>query len=296
MAAVGIKKVREILAARPDRHNTSLADRRAAMDAMGGRGKLPPNVDLKVMELGGIGCECIATKGVTQTNSILYVHGGAYVAGSPRSHRGLGIVLSEEVGAPVFMLDYGLAPECPFPAAVLDVVSAYREMRQRPDEFGAIALVGDSAGGGALISALTVLRDAGDPLPSAVACISPWLDLSCSFDSYTRLADTDPFLSKSGLLQDASLYLAGADPKNPLASPVYADLTGLPPMLIQVGSEEVLIDEINTFVDAGKLAGCHITLQVWPDMIHVFHAFRALLPDAVAATSQLAEFINSKFE
>jgi len=301
MTASGIEKVRGILGSRPDRHNISLLERRATMDAMGEQIKLPADVTLQTLKLGGVNCEALSLMEEPLSNeplarSILYVHGGAFVAGSPKSHRGLGIALCKEVKARVLMLDYSLAPENPFPAAITDVVSAYREMRACPDEFGSIAMVGDSAGAGALISALIVLRNDGDRLPEAVACISPWLDLSCSFDSYTRLADSDPFLSKEGLAQDAACYLAGADSKNPLASPVFADPKGLPAMLIQLGSEEVLIDEIVEFSENAKRAGCDVTLEVWPEMIHVFHAFSALLPDGLAATKRLGEYISNKLQ
>ncbi len=297
MTAIGIDKVREILRARPDRHNMTLAARRAAMDAMGSQATLPPGITLVTMKLGGVNCELLSPKqeslqGEPVAGSILYIHGGAFVAGSPKSHRGLGIALCDGVNAKVLMLDYALAPESPFPAAILDVVSAYREMRTRPDEFGSIAMVGDSAGAGALISALTILRDEGDKLPEVVACISPWLDLSCSSDSYQRLVSRDPFLSKEGLEQDAACYLAGENSKSPLASPIYADPKGLPTMLIQVGSEEILIDEIIEFSEKARCAGCDLTLEIWPEMIHVFHAFSALLPDGLRATKHLARFIS----
>ncbi|MBL4682590.1 MAG: alpha/beta hydrolase [Pseudomonadales bacterium] len=297
MTAIGIKKVRKILGSRPDRHQISLANRRAAMDAMGSQAELPSDIVLQTLELGGVKCEILSLKkdpllDEPFTRSILYVHGGAFVAGSPKSHRGLGIAFCREVKAKVIMLDYRLAPENPFPAAITDVISAYREMRSSPDKFGPIAMVGDSAGAGALISALMVLRDKGDKLPEVAACISPWLDLSCSFDSYTRLADSDPFLSKEGLEQDAASFLGGTDPKNPLASPIFADPKGLPTMLIQVGSEEILIDEIVEFTENVTRAGGNITLEIWPEMIHVFHGFSALLPDGVKATKRLGQFIS----
>ncbi len=290
----GIEKVRAMLAGRPDRHSISLLDRRSAMDAMGAGAELPSNMELFESSVGGVACECIVPVQTQAVRSVLYVHGGAYVAGSPRSHRMLGISLCEKVNARVVMLDYRLAPENPFPAAVLDIVSAYRDMRSRTGEFGAIAIVGDSAGAGALISAMMMLRDAGDLLPEVAACISPWLDLSCSSGSYSRLAGEDPFLSRAGLLQDAESYLAGSDPKNPLASPLFGNPGSLPPMLIQTGSEEVLIDEITAFTQAAERAGCDITLEVWPEMIHVFHAFSALLPDARLAMDKLAAFISTR--
>lgn len=288
----GMEKVRALLAARPDRHSIPLAERRAAMDEMGG-GALPAHVEVQEIRLGGVRCERINASPAA-AGSVLYVHGGAYVAGSPRSHRGLGVALARATGAGVFLLDYGLAPERPFPAAVLDVAAACREMSGNPGAFGPFALAGDSAGAGALISALTLLRDSCEPLPRAAACISPWLDLSCSFDSYKRLADADPFLTERGLLQDAATYLAGADAKNPLASPVFADPAGLPPLFIQAGSDEVLLDEIRAFTEAAKAAGCEVTLQVWSGMIHVFHAFRSLLPEAELATRELADFLSGK--
>ncbi len=295
MAGAGIAKVREILARRPDRHRQSLAERRAALDAMGGDPEVPDTLQVRPLLLAGRRCELIVPRRPAP-GCILYVHGGAYVAGSPRSHRGLGLALGRETGVRVVMLRYRLAPEHRFPCAVLDVAAACRALHGRRDLGGPVVLAGDSAGGGALIAALTLLRDAQHPLPCAAACISPWLDLSCSSDSYSRLAASDPFLSRRGLLQDAAAYLGGTDPKHPLASPINADVSGLPPMLIQAGSEEVLIDEIRAFAHAASQAGNHLSLEVWPDMIHVFHAFRSLLPEAVEATARLGTFLKERID
>jgi acetyl esterase/lipase len=191
------------------------------------------------------------------------------------------------------LLDYRLAPEHPFPAAVDDAVAAFRELVAGGVDPAAIALAGDSAGGGLVLATLLALREAGDPLPAVGVCLSPWVDLAQTGDSYERLADVDPMISRDSLKVMADAYLAGADPTTPLASPQYGDLRGLPPLLIEVGERESLLDEGVAVAERARDAGVDVTLRRWPEMIHVFQLFPAdLVPEAAESVSGVAAFLT----
>ena len=185
-----------------------------------------------------------ARRTVTADAAVLYLHGGGYCIGSLGSHRGLGGRLAMAAGCPVVTLDYRLAPEHPFPAAVDDATDAYRDLLATGLAPSRIAIAGDSAGGGLTVATLLALRSAGTPLPAAALCLSPWADLTQSSPAYDRLGDLDPMVSKSGLDLMAGSYLGGVDPRTELASPLFAEhLGGLPPMRIEVGEHEVLLDD-----------------------------------------------------
>ena len=173
----------------------------------------------------------------------LYLHGGGYVIGSPKTHRELARRLSTETGGSILVVDYRLAPENPFPAAVEDAVSAYCWLLETGREPEALSIAGDSAGGGLAVATLVSLKDQGIPLPSCGVCISPWVDLEVIGESMSTRAHLDPMIQRDGLVTMGQTYLNGADPRSPLAAPMYADLSGLPPLLIQVGTRETLYDD-----------------------------------------------------
>jgi acetyl esterase/lipase len=226
--------------------------------------------------------------------TILYLHGGGYVLGSPLSHRDLVGAIADAAHARAFNADYRLAPEHPFPAAVEDAVAAYQGLLDSGIDPARLCIAGDSAGGGLTVAALVAIRDRKLPLPAGGICISPWADLSCSSNSMTSMAEADPMLKPDALRWMAGLYLNGQDPKAPLASPVFADLAGLPPLLIQVGTEEALYDDAVTLSRVAHEAGVDATLEVWEGMMHVWHLMAKLIPEGKQAIQAIGAFVVAK--
>ena len=196
----------------------------------------------------------------------------------------------------MLILGYRLAPEHPFPAALEDSVRAY-EWLINSEGYNPKKLIiaGDSAGGGLTIATLVKLRDQGVSLPAAAVCLSPWTDLAATGESIKTKLHEDPFISPDELIFDARLYLGKTDPKNPYASPLYANFKGLPPLCIQVGSAEIILDDSTRLAKRAKEAGVEEQLDIWEDMIHVFQAFAVLAPESIEGINKIGEFINKKF-
>jgi monoterpene epsilon-lactone hydrolase len=226
-----------------------------------------------------------------RNRSILYFHGGGYALGSSRAHAEMTSWIARAAQARVFVLDYRRAPEYRFPAALEDALLAYRWMVNSGTDPRTITVAGDSAGGGLTIALLTSLRDRGEPLPSSAACISPWVDLEMSGESIASKAALDPLLTRDGLQQFADWYLGGQDARNPLVSPLHADLHGLPPLLIQVGTSEILLDDAVRLAERARGAGVKVTLTRYEDMPHVWHVFASFLPEAREADREIGEFV-----
>ena len=241
---------------------------------------------------GGVTAEWVTAEGASDSRVVLYFHGGGYIIGSPRTHRAMLAELSQASGARVLALDYRLAPEHPFPAPVEDSVASYCWLLNEGYDPSRIAVGGDSAGGGLTVSALVQLRYLGLPLPAAGVCISPWVDMEGLGESMQTRAEVDPMVGKENLMVSAKTYLGGADPRAPLAAPLYADLRGLPPLLIQVGDAEVLLDDSTRLTGVAREAGVEVQMDVWDDMIHVWHLFAPILPEGKQAISQAGEFIK----
>lgn len=241
---------------------------------------------------GGVPAEWIAAAGAADDRVILYVHGGGYVMGSIATHRELVARLSKASGARGLALDYRLAPEHPFPAAVDDAVAAYRWLLSQNIKPNNIVVAGDSAGGGLAVATLLAIRDAKLPLPAAGVGISPWVDMEGLGESMTTRAKADPVVQKQGLLGMAQLYLGGKDAKSPLAAPLHADLTGLPPLLIQVGDAETLLDDSTRLAEKAKKAGVKVELEVWPEMPHVWHLFAPFLPEGQQAIEKVGKYVR----
>lgn len=289
-----IKAIRSLLAAFPDMTGKSIEQLRAQMQAWIGSFPLPEGVSVEAVDAGGVPAEWVKAPGARKNSVLMYLHGGGYALGSAATGRHLAAALSETAASPVLSVDYRLAPENPFPSAVEDAVAGYRWLIRQGAGPERIAICGDSAGGGLTVAALVALRDAGDPLPSAGICVSPWVDLTCSADSYRTRAGTDPLITHENIVWFANLYLGGEDPKTPLASPLFADLEGLPPLLIQVGSEEVLLDDSIGLHSRARAAGVDSTLEVWDDMIHVWHVFFQMLKEGRDAISRIGEFLEAR--
>src|SRR4051812_7782758 len=241
------------------------------------------------VDAGGVPAEWVETPGADAGRVVLYLHGGGYVMGSLVTHRKLAGDVSRASGARVLLLDYRLAPEHPSPAATNDAVQAYRWLLQEGVAASGIAIAGDSAGGGLAVSTLLALRDAGDPRPGAAVCISPWVDLTGEAASITTRAGRAPRVSRGALGGFAGWSLGGADAR--ASSPAHADLQGLPPMLIHVGDEEILLDDAVLLAERATAAGVDATLEVWPEMFHVWHVFAGRVPESTAAVERVGAFI-----
>jgi acetyl esterase/lipase len=271
-----------------------IEEQRAAMDAASVGAPPPEGISIEATELGGRPAEWLVPDGAERDAVVLYLHGGGYCSGSLNSHRDLAARIGIASGCAVVTLDYRLAPEDPFPAAVADATAAYRQLVAEGIAPDRLAVAGDSAGGGLVMALLLALRASGTQLPAAAACLSPWVDLTQSGASYRELVDRDPMLSKEDLDVLATAYLAGTDARTELASPLFADdLSGLPPLLIEVGAHEVLLDDATRLAERATAAGNDATLTVWPEMIHVFQAFPgAILPETDLSVAAIGKFVS----
>jgi len=220
---------------------------------------------------------------------VLYLHGGGYILGSPKTHRGLTGQLAKASNTMVIVPDYRLAPENPFPAALDDVENLYRALLDEGHPPTAISVAGDSAGGGLALALAIRLRDKGIPMPASLTMLSPWTDLS---NDQLYSPEKEPLLTKSWIDKAASLYCGPESRSNPLVSPVYGDLSGLPPMLIQVGSEEILLNDSVRLAEVAKAAGCDVRLDIYNSLWHVFQVHAGQLDRATDALKEVAEFIQ----
>lgn len=269
----------------------TIEERRAAAEALADLFALPDDLSVEQVSAGGVPADLVTMPGAAADRFLLYLHGGAYVAYSPRTHRELAARIGRGIGTGVLMPDYRLAPEHPHPAAVEDAVAAYRWL---VDERGVaperLFVAGDSAGGGLTMATLLRLRDGGVALPAAAVLISPWVDLAGTGTSYRARADVDPMLQPDRLSLDGQAYAGGRPLTDPLVSPLYADLAGLPRLLVQVGTEEILFDDAIRLVDAARAAGVEVELDVEEGLFHVFQAVPDA-PEAIAATDRIAAFL-----
>jgi acetyl esterase/lipase len=234
--------------------------------------------------------EWITPQGISTERVILYLHGGSFNSGSIISHRPLAANIAMACKARTLIIDYHLAPEHPFPSSLDDSLAAYQWMLANgiPPEKTAIA--GDSAGGTLTLSLLIQLRDQGKPLPALAVCLSPGTDFSIWGESWTLNKDKDFMLDQRNIRKSIDIYLCGADPRSPLVSPIYSDLHGFPPVLIQVGSDEVLLSDCTRFAEKAKQAGVPVTLEVWDGMQHVWQYTASFLPEARQAIQKIGQF------
>jgi len=237
---------------------------------------------------GGVPGEWFLPQDAVDGRVLLYLHGGGYAIGSTESHAGLIGEIAKACRARTLAINYRLAPEHPFPAAVEDAVAAYEWLLQERTEPGGLLVAGDSAGGGLVLSLLVALRDAGRPLPAGAICISPWTDLAATGESMETRGRIDPMLRPQGVRIFAHLYCGHGDLKTPLASPLYADLRGLPPLLLHVGDWEILLDDATRLAARAREAGVDVTLTVYPEMLHVWHLFHGILDEGREAIAEIA--------
>ena len=254
----------------------------------------PRGTKTTAIDAGGVPAQRVTTPASRHDRHILYLHGGGYVAGWAGLCRDLTWRLATVCRVCVLGIDYRLAPEHPFPAALEDTVAAYRWLLARGTDPKRIALVGDSAGGGLVFAALLRLRDEGVALPAAAAVVSPWTDLALTGPSWRLNAAIDAVIPVEQAPRLVDLFLAGADPRNPYASPLYGDPTGLPPTLILAGGDEVLRDDAVRMADKMQAAGCDVEIEIWPHMWHAFYLSTRGLPEAKVALARIAAFVTDR--
>ncbi len=254
--------------------------------------KLPAEVNVETVDAGGVDAEWVRWSESDGDAVLLYLHGGGYVFGGPDGHRDLAWRLAKEGNISVLVVDYRLAPEHPFPAAVDDATASYKWLLGNGYSAEKILVAGDSAGGGLSVALMLNLKNLGLPLPVAAALISPWTDLAATGESVAANAEADSMISPEALEKFADLYLGDRDPKAPLASPLYGDLTDLPPMMVVVGSIEVLLSDSERLVERINDAGGTASLSVWPGMPHVFPILAARVPEARQAVTEISDFLR----
>ncbi len=272
-----------------------VADVRAGMEAATSVvAALPAGVRVTLVEAGDVHGEWIVPSEVDADRILLYLHGGGYVAGSPRSHRALAANIAHAARARALSVDYRLSPEHPPAAAVADAVAAYRWLVAEGFAPARIAVVGDSAGGGLALRMLMALRDGGDPLPAAGVTASAWTDLALTAPSL-RTNRTRELVQTPDILRGmAALVCRDTNATSPAVSPLYADLRGLPPLLIQVGDAELLRDDSTRLAARARAAGVDVTLEVWPHMFHAWHLFADDFPEARAAIDAIGAFVRDR--
>ncbi len=291
MANPQVQQLFQMLAASPLSSPTqTLEQMRTNLDAMAHMFPPHPGVNTSPAETGGVRAEWIRPEVADRDRTILFLHGGGYMVGSIDSHRDLATRIAKAANMPALTIDYRLAPEHPAPAALDDALHAFRWLVNAGHAPASIAIVGDSAGGGLALATALALRDAGESMPGALACLSPWVDLAC--DTPSLVNSTDPLMQPGPVGLMAMAYLAGQDPRTPSISPLFADLTGLPRTLIQVGGAEGLRDDGERLAGRAREAGVDVTLEVWDDMFHAWQMFAVMLDDGQRAIERVGAFLR----
>jgi epsilon-lactone hydrolase len=274
------------------RRPTVAAARRSIRAAARWVPRPPAGTEVRAVDAGGVPGEFVATAASRRDRHVLFLHGGGYVTGSPALYRHFTWRLATAARAHVVAIDYRLAPEHPFPAALDDALAAYRWLVAGRADPRRTAVLGDSAGGGLALALLLKLRDDGLVLPAAAVALSPWTDLALTGASLSFNAKSDPMLNVADARLFAGCYLADADPRNPYASPLYGNPAGLPPTLIHVGSDEILHDDAMRTAENLRSAGCPVQIEVWPRMPHGWHLFAPVLPEARTAIERIGAFVD----
>ena len=255
---------------------------------------LPAGVTVTAAALGGVPAAQITIDGVEPCHVVLYFHGGVYVLGDAFQAAGLAAQVGRRTGARVISVDYRLAPEHPYPAAVDDALAAYRALLDAGIDPSDIALAGESAGGGLAVATLVNARDHGLPLPAAAFVMSPYADLTLAGTTMETKRAADPLLSRENLQARVGDYAAGHDPAAGLISPVFADLSGLPPLIIQAGTHEVLLDDAVRLARQAATADVAVTLDITPRVPHVFQAYYPILDEAAAALDRAGQLLSAQ--
>jgi len=295
MASPELQLVLQMLVGNPLAGERPPDEMRAGLEAMAGTFELEPDVHVEKLVVAGMPAESITSPEVSPARVVLYLHGGGYVVGSLNTHRDLVARLGRAACARAVAIEYRLAPEHPHPAAVDDAVAAYRWLLASGVTPDRIAIAGDSAGGGLTLATLVALRDLDVPLPGAGVCFSPWVDLEGTGASMDTNLD-DPLLNRASILHFARFYLGRGtiDPRTPLAAPLYAELRGLPPLLIQASRHEVLLDDSVRIAEKARAAGVACELELTDEVPHVWQIFAAILPEAREAIARAGAFLRRR--
>jgi epsilon-lactone hydrolase len=286
-----IDAVRALLSSKP--RPVGWAERRQRLDEVGSIWPVADDVKLEVAEFDGVPGEWSSVPGSDASRVLIFFHGGGYCSGSILSHRRMVTEAGRAAGVRTLAVGYRLAPEHPFPAALDDALTAWRFLRKRRIAGDHIAIGGDSAGGGLTVALINQLRDGQEELPGCAWLVSPWTDLTLSGSTLATKDAVDPIIHKAYLGELADAYLpSGMDRKDPRVSSLYADLKGLPPTLIQVGSDETLLEDATRFAAAAGAAEVPVTLEIWPHMIHAWHLWNAHLEPGRRAIANAGAFIR----
>ncbi|PYE11686.1 monoterpene epsilon-lactone hydrolase [Williamsia limnetica] len=291
MASPELSRARDLLSHLVSEPEATMEDYRRLYDEVLVQFPVPADANVEEVDAGGVPAFWVDAPGTTHEQVVVVVHGGGFCMGTAKGYQDFGYRLSQASGARALVVDYRLAPENPFPAPLDDVVTAYRWARQQ-DGVRSVALVGDSAGGGIVVGALVKLRDDGDQAPDAAVACSPLVDLAGEGASLTERAHLDPLPAAALVEAMGGAYLGGQDPKStPYASPLYADVGGLPPLRVLVGTDEGLHDDAVRLVEKVKAAGGQVDLEIGQDMVHIWPVF-GFLPEAKASTARIGAFLR----
>lgn len=272
----------------------SVDARRASAEASVSALVRPPGLRVEGVDAGGVAAEWDDLGPPPTDRVILFFHGGGYMVCSPATHRYRAARIAASAAGRALVVDYRLAPEHMFPAAVDDAVAAYRWLLASGAPAETIAVAGDSAGAGLSMAMLLAAREAGVVLPAAAVLLSPLVDFACTGESHRTRRAQDPFAHVDDFDEFRRAYLGETDPRHPLASPLYGDLANLPPLLIQVGTDEVLLDDARRLAERAAAAGTDVTLEEWPGMFHTWHGYHDQMPEADAAISRIGDWLDGR--
>ena len=292
MPSKELEAVIDLLTSRQQGSKLTIQDARAGKTIFMRNIGCDTQVDVTSVDANSVPAEWVAAPNANDNSAVLFLHGGAYISGSIESNRELAARISKSTRSRVLNIEYRLAPENPFLAAIEDATDAYRWVLDQGIDPAQIAIAGASAGGGLTVAALVSFRDSGSPMPACAVCISPWVDLECIGETMTSKAGVDPMIQRDGLVGIANIYLNGPDPRTPLAAPLHVDLTGLPPTLVLVGTWETLLSDSTRLVEKAESAGVDVTLEQWDEMIHVWPISAPVLPDGQQAIDRIGEFVR----
>lgn len=256
--------------------------------------RIPKGVQLERLDINGLPAAWMRSPQADPARVLLYLHGGGYAVGSINDYKMICGQMADVLKTNLLIPEYRLAPEHPFPAAVEDAKAVYRWLLEQGFQPANIIIAGDSAGGGLSLAAVLSLRDDGVPLPAAIVCLSPWADLTFQGQSHQAKAKSEAMLTSEKLREWAGFYAGAENPAHPLISPVYADFHGFPPLLIQVGSQEILLDDARIVAEKARAAGVDVTLKIWEGMWHVWQMLSEFVPESKAAIEEIGRFIESR--